>query len=95
MIEVERIVDNNILTVVTRGSIDTMTAPELEEKLQDVNNFEGIIFDFKDLDYLSSAGLRLLLMSKKENDNVIVKNVPEVIYEVLEITGFTEILAIE
>ena len=56
----------------------------------------GIVFDFKNLDYISSAGLRVLLVTRKKfKDSFIVRNVKEEVKQVLEITGFIDILTIE
>ncbi len=81
------------------GRLDTTTTPELEEKMSDV--FEGcksLVFDFKELEYISSAGLRVLLSSQKkmnsQGDMKLINVGPE-IYEVFQITGFVDILTIE
>ena len=87
----------NTLTVAISGSIDTVTAPQLQaaanEQLQGV---ESIAIDCKDLSYISSAGLRVLLtMRKSIPGELILKNVDPSVREVLEITGFVDILTIE
>ena len=92
--------ENGKLTFVLEGRLDTNSAPELEASFngegEGVNN---VILDFLKLDYLSSAGLRVILgMQKKMNASdgeMTVKNVNETIMEVFEITGFSDILTIE
>ena len=87
------------LAVAINGRLDTLTSPELEEKLEpELDNTEKLIFDFDGLEYISSAGLRVLLSAIKvmdEQGEMIVKNVRPEIMEVLEITGFVDFLNIE
>ncbi|MGN0616031.1 STAS domain-containing protein [Ruminococcus flavefaciens] len=87
------------LAVAINGRLDTLTSPELEEKLEpELDNTEKLIFDFEGLEYISSAGLRVLLSAIKvmdEQGGMIVKNVRPEIMEVLEITGFVDFLNIE
>ena len=80
------------------GRLDTNTAPELERFLED--NTEGIermILDFTKLDYISSAGLRVLLSANKKfgYENLVVRNANEIVTEVFEVTGFSDILNIK
>lgn len=91
--------NGNELTVTIEGRLDTLTAPQLEQKLDpalaDVNK---LIFDLAELEYISSAGLRVLLASRQKmegKDGMTVKNVNDDIMEVFEITGFADILDIE
>ena len=76
-----------------------MLAIELEAELKsDLNGTEILIFDFSGLEYLSSAGLRVLLSAQKvmnRQGEMKIKNVNSVIMDIFEITGFTEILTIE
>lgn len=87
------------LTMVVAGRLDTSTAPELEKELKD--SMEGItklVFDFKELEYVSSAGLRVLLSAQKtmnRQGTMILRNVSEPVMEVFEVTSFTDILTIE
>ena len=86
-------------TVAIKGRLDTTTAPELEAKLDSVvRSSKGIVLDMKDLQYISSAGLRVLLKTQKAiggNGGMKLVNVPESVMEVFTITGFSEILDIE
>ncbi|MCR5693801.1 MAG: STAS domain-containing protein [Clostridia bacterium] len=87
------------LTVAVNGRIDTTTAPELEAVLgESLGGVEKLVLDLKELDYISSAGLRVLLSTQKKMNKqgeMIVKNVSESVNEVFEITGFSDILTIE
>lgn len=87
------------LTISIEGRLDTSTSPELSKELD--SSLEGItelVFDFAKLDYISSSGLRVLLSAQKAMNGkgtMVVRNVSELVMEVFEITGFTEILTIE
>lgn len=89
----------NSLTVFISGRVDTATAPELERFIED--NTEGVtelILDLKDMDYTSSAGLRVFLKAQKlmnVQGSMKVKNVQSGVMEIFEITGFSDILTIE
>ena len=99
MLEIRTIPEGEKLTVALTGRLDTITSPDLEKFL--AAGLEGIrelILDFADLEYISSAGLRVLLMTQKtmnEKGSMKVVHVQEPILEVLEVTGFAEILNIE
>lgn len=92
-------VNGNALTISISGRLDTTTAPELETEIK--NSIEGVqelVIDIKDLDYISSAGLRVLLSAQKimnKQGSMVVKNANEAVMEVFEVTGFTDILTIE
>ncbi len=79
--------------------MDTSTAPELEAKVKaSIEGTENLIFDFTELDYISSAGLRVLLSALKmmnKQGKMIITNVGESVQEIFEITGFSDILTIE
>ena len=87
------------LTVAVEGRIDTLTAPDLEEQLEpELEDVERLIFDFAELKYISSAGLRVLLSSMKvmdEQGEMIVRNVNSDIMDIFEVTGFADLLNIE
>ena len=87
------------LNIALEGRLDTTTAPELEAELkQSISDNERLIFDFTKLEYLSSAGLRVLLAAQKMMDKqgeMVICNVNDVIAEVFEVTGFSDILTIE
>ena len=87
------------LTVELSGRLDTNTAPELETMLKTaLEGVEELTFDFEKLDYISSAGLRVLLAAQKtmnQQGSMKVKNANEIIMEIFEVTGFADILTIE
>jgi anti-sigma B factor antagonist len=87
------------LTVAVEGRLDTTTAPELDDMLKaEIGDVKKLSFDFAKLDYISSAGLRVLLLSQKtmnKQGSMVIKNVSEEINEIFEVTGFTDILTIE
>lgn len=90
--------DNNKLTVAVEGRIDTTTAPEFESRIKSkIHNCTELVFDFEKLEYISSAGLRILLGARKlmGNNGMKVINVNDEVYEIFEITGFSLILDIE
>ena len=86
------------LNVAVEGRLDTSTAPELEKELSDLAGVKELVLDFAKLEYVSSAGLRVLLASQKAMNaqgKMLIKNVNETIMEVFEITGLADILTIE
>lgn len=91
--------DGNTNTLAVEGRLDTTTAPQLEQEVAGlIGNTELLIFDFKSLEYISSAGLRVLLSTQKKisrTGKMIVKNVNDEVMEVFEVTGFTDFLTIE
>ncbi len=90
---------DNELTVALEGRLDTLTSPELEEKLGPaLQGVEKLIFDFEKLQYISSAGLRVLLSAMQimeDQGTMVVRNVCEEVMDVFQITGFVEDLNIE
>ena len=87
------------LTIALAGRLDTTTAPQLEAELKTaLDGVESLVLDFEKLDYLSSAGLRVLLAAQKQMNKqgeMVVRHVNETIAEVFEVTGFCDILTIE
>ena len=87
------------LTFAIAGRLDTVTAPQLEAEFKgNINGVEKLVLDFAELEYLSSAGLRVLLAAQKvmnKQGEMIIKNVNETINEIFEVTGFIDILTIE
>lgn len=96
---INKTINGNELIIALEGRLDTVTAPELEAELnQSIGGVEKLVFDFAFLDYLSSAGLRVLLSAQKimnKQGEMIVKNVNETISEIFEVTGFCDVLTIE
>lgn len=92
--------EGRTLFVAVEGSVDTMTAPELEKELRDnAPGFAELILDFGDVDYVSSAGLRVLLEADRQMKNaqgkMVVRRPNEDVREVFETTGFDELLDVE
>lgn len=90
--------ENGILTIAVSGHIDSNNAPEVEKEMEAQNAEHAgadIIVDAEALSYISSAGLRVLLRMRKKNDNMKVINASSELYEIFEMTGFTEIMTIE
>lgn len=87
------------LTIQLSGRLDTTTAPQLEAELkQSIADVTSLKFDFANLEYLSSAGLRVLLSAQKvmnKQGEMVITNVSEAIMEIFEVTGFQDILTIE
>ena len=87
------------LTIALEGRLDTMTAPDLEAELKkSLDGVETLTLDISKLDYISSAGLRVLLSAHKRmstKGGMKVTNVNDVVQEVFEVTGFADILTIE
>lgn len=96
---IEKNVNGTELTLIPAGRLDTTTAPQLEAELKrSIGGIESLIMDFAALEYLSSAGLRVLLAAQKvmnKQGKMVIRNVNETISEVFEITGFSDILTIE
>lgn len=88
------------LTVAVIGRLDTTTAPQLENELQgELGSVSALVLDFAELQYISSAGLRVLLATHKammkKGGSLIIRNANEAIMEVFDVTGFVDILNIE
>ena len=96
---IEKNLNGTELTVTITGRLDTTTAPQLEAEFkQNINGVEKLVLDFAALEYLSSAGLRVLLSTQKvmnKQGEMIIKNVNDTINEIFEVTGFIDILTIE
>jgi anti-anti-sigma factor len=96
---IQKILNETKLTIALIGRLDTSTAPELEAELR--ASLPGVDFlemDFNELEYISSAGLRVLLSAQKvmnKQGKMVIRHVNETIMEIFEVTGFTNILTIE
>ncbi|MBQ7670289.1 MAG: STAS domain-containing protein [Clostridia bacterium] len=90
--------DGSKLTVALEGRLDTTTSPQLETELRNsVDGITELIFDLADLDYISSAGLRVLLSAQKvmnKQGEMKIVNVKPEILEIFDVTGFVDILNI-
>ena len=96
---IDKKVQDTELELKVSGRLDTTTAPQLEAELKrSVDGVASLVFDFSELEYLSSAGLRVLLAAQKimnRQGTMVIRHVNETIMEVFEITGFAEILTVE
>ncbi|MBQ9167589.1 MAG: STAS domain-containing protein [Oscillospiraceae bacterium] len=96
---IEKISRDAELMITLSGRLDTTTAPQLESELKaSLGGVEKLVLDFAGLDYLSSAGLRVLLAAQKtmnKQGSMVIRSVNETIAEIFEVTGFSDILTIE
>ena len=104
---IQKTLSGAALTVALEGRLDTTTAPKLEEELLSLIHIseqrqmcirDSLVFDLAKLEYISSAGLRVLLAMQKlmnRQGAMLLRNVNEAVMEVFEVTGFSDILRIE
>ena len=99
MLNIEKTINASELTVALTGRLDTTTAPDLEKELKaSMDGIASLVIDMTALEYISSAGLRVLLSAQKvmhKQGKMAVKHVNETIMEIFEVTGFSDILTIE
>lgn len=99
MLNIEKRSEEEKMSYILEGRLDTTTSPELEKEISSLpEDVRELVFDFGGLDYISSAGLRVLLEAQKLMDKqgeMKVINVNESIMGIFEVTGFTDILTIE
>lgn len=91
--------ENDTMTIALEGRLDTVTAPALETEIrQKIEGVKRLEFDFSGLQYLSSAGLRVLLAAQKtmnRQGSMVIHHANETIREIFDVTGFSDILTIE
>ena len=96
---IDKKADGNKLELKVSGRLDTMTAPELENVIKNsLDGVEELVLDFEKLEYISSAGLRVVLGARKamgESGSFAVKNLCSDVREIFDITGFSDIITIE
>ena len=99
MLNISKNVEGSKISVALEGRLDTVTAPQLEEELKSsLDGKTDLVIDAAKLEYISSAGLRVLLSAQKimsKQGSMVVKNVSEEVNEIFEVTGFSDILTIE
>ena len=99
MLNINQIKEDSKLTIALEGRLDTITSRELETALKGaIEGVSELVMDFEKLDYISSAGLRVLLSAQKTQNrqgSMKVIHVNESIMEIFEVTGFSDILTIE
>lgn len=92
--------ENGKVILELEGRLDTSTAPSMEQEIKDsvIGEVKELILDFKGLQYISSAGLRVLLAAQKKMNrqgSMVVKNANDMVTEVFQVTGFIDILTVE
>lgn len=95
--EINKSINEKEMAVVIKGRLDTVTAPDLEKELI-LDSVDSLVLDFKELEYISSAGLRVLLASQKvmaKKSGMVIINANKEIKEIFELTGFDSILTIK
>ncbi len=99
MLNTKKMIENGKAVFALEGRLDTNTSPDLEKELREtLPGMNALELDFEELDYISSAGLRVLLSAQKimnQQGEMKVTHVNETIMEIFEVTGFTDILTIE
>ncbi|MBO4580146.1 MAG: STAS domain-containing protein [Clostridiales bacterium] len=99
MLNINKNIDGNKACYQLEGRLDTVTSPDLEEALKEnIESLEELVLDFGNLEYISSAGLRVLLAAHKivsKNGQMKLTNVNSTIMEIFDVTGFSDILTIE
>ena len=98
--EITKSYNEKELTLSVNGRVDTVTSKELEQEIdEELGNFDSLIIDFTDLQYISSAGLRVLIGTQKklqkDNSTLVIKNVNDTVGEIFRMSGFDKILKIE
>ena len=87
--------DGSAVTLNVEGRLDTVTAPQLEQEIQALQDAQSLAVDLKNLEYISSAGLRVLLAAHKafyKKGGLTIANAGEAVMEIFEVTGFKNIL---
>lgn len=99
MLNIDQKKDGANLVIGLEGRLDTSTAPQLEESVNGaIADVTDLKFDFAKLEYISSAGLRVLLSTQKimnKQGKMVINNVSEEVMEIFDVTGFSDILTIE
>ncbi len=97
--KINKTLAGNVLTIALEGRLDTTTAPDLDQELKaSLSDVTELIFDFAHLEYISSAGLRVLLSAQKamnKQGTMKIQHANEMIMEVFDVTGFSDMLNIE
>ena len=99
MLSINKKIENGTTVFSLAGRLDTTTAPELEQEIKSsLDGVSELVMDMKELDYISSAGLRVLLSAQKvmnKQGSMTIHNANDTILEIFEVTGFSDILTIE
>lgn len=96
---ISKVQEGDRLIIELEGQLDTLTAPVLEQEIGSISiEIKSLVFNFKYLDYISSSGLRVILVFQKlmnKQGGMVIQNVNEMIMDIFETTGFVDILTIE
>ena len=99
MLNIKKDGTDSALTMTLEGRLDTTTAPQLEEELaENLDGVTDLVFEISSLEYISSAGLRVLLSAQKimnKQGGMVVRGATDEVMEIFEVTGFSDILTIE
>ncbi len=96
--EIEKTIDGKTAYLKISGRLDTVSSPDLEKVLSELTSEDEVILDFEKLEYISSAGLRVLLLAHKnfaKKSGLTVKNVCDAVMDVFKVTGFDDVLTIK
>ena len=91
-------IKNDVLTIFLKGKLNSSNSDETEEAIDALlgsAQFKSVVFDLGELEYISSAGLRILLRIKQEHEDTKLVNVSDAVYEIFDMVGFTGFLTIE
>ncbi len=98
MLKIDKDLKDDTLTILLDGRLDTLTAPSLEDEIKAIDeNVKHLVFNMVMLNYISSAGLRLMLSAQKKMNkqgDMVIKGANETLKEIFEVTGFLDILNI-
>ena len=96
--QINKTLNGDALTIAITGRVDTLTAPQLDSEIQGkLDGVKSLVIDLKNVEYISSAGLRIFLAAQKvmnKQGSMVVKNASSAIKEIFEVTGFCDILTI-
>lgn len=99
MLDIKKQQDNNTLTVALSGNLDTITSPELEASLSEsLKGIDRLVFDFSELNYISSAGLRVILSTQEimnKQGKMVIRNASNEIKKIFEVVGFINFINME
>ena len=98
MLTIKKSEMNDVVTIALEGRLDTNTAPQLEAEIQGVSENAALVIDLEKLEYVSSAGLRVLLFAQKKvamEGSLKLIHLCEAVTEIFEVTGFIDIFTIE
>lgn len=92
MLNINGKIENDVAVVDVCGRVDSVSAGQFEKAVEEMDTVSGIALDFKDLEYISSAGLRVILKLRKKHADLEIRNASAEVYEILEMTGFTDMV---